>query len=184
MVTEVSKRLITVDEFYKMAEVGILKPTDRLELIHGEIYDVSPIGSKHAGMVDRLSSLLNGLFKNKYIVRIQNPVRLDSVSEPEPDISILNYRIDYYSEEHPGASDINAILEVSDTTIKYDREVKMSLYASYEIPVYWIIDIEKHLIEVYTKPKGMNYAEKKVYHLEDSISLLKKLIQVSDIFIK
>jgi Uma2 family endonuclease len=167
-----------------MAEVGILKPADRVELIHGEIYQMSPIGSKHAAVVKKLASLLNELFRNKLIIGIQDPVRLDSVSEPEPDISILNYRIDYYSEEHPGASDINAILEVSDTTIKYDREVKMSLYASYEIPVYWIIDIEKHLIEVYTKPKGLNYAEKKVYNLEDSIPLLEKLIQVSDIFIK
>jgi len=184
MASEVAKRLITVDEFYKMAEVGILKSSDRVELIHGEIFDMSPIGCKHASIVKRLASLLNELFRNKAIIGIQGPIWLDSVSEPEPDVSILNYRSDYYSAAHPGPEDVQAVLEVSDSTIKYDREVKIPLYASYEIPIYWIIDLENNIIEVYTKPQRLNYTKKKVYKLQDDIPLLEEVIKVTDVFIK
>jgi len=183
MATEVAKRLVNVDEYYKMAEVGILKPTDHVELIHGEIYEMSPIGSKHAGVINRLSRLFNELFENKVVIAVQNPIRLKDKSEPEPDISILKIREDFYTNAHPTPKDILAIIEVADSTIKYDREVKAPLYASHGIPVYWIIDIENDVIEILCKPVGNIYLEKKKFHTDDILTLFDKRIAFNDILI-
>jgi Uma2 family endonuclease len=184
MVIDVTRRLINVDEFYKMAEVGILKPADRIELISGEIIEMSPIGSKHAGVVNRLSRLLNKILENKVVVGVQNPVRLDDINEPEPDISVLKYRSDDYSTHHPEPNDILALIEVADSTINYDKEIKIPLYASYKIPLYWIIDIGKDRIEVYTNPQDSDYLEKTTYNLSDEISLLGVELKVKDILIR
>jgi len=183
MVVEVTKRLVNVDEYYKMAEVGILKPTDHVELIYGEIYEMSPIGSKHASVVKSLARLFNKLFENEYTIGIQDPVRLNQESEPEPDISILKYRDDYYANAHPVPNDILAIIEVADSTIKYDKKVKAPLYAYHSIPVYWIIDIENGVIEVLTNPIGDKYDDKKVYHSGDELILIEKKIEFNEIFI-
>lgn len=183
MAVSVAKRLINVDEYYKMAEVGILKPTDRVELIHGEIYNMSPIGSKHAGVVNKLAKLLNEIFRDEAIVGIQNPVRLSTDSEPEPDISILKFKDDYYVNAHPNPKEILAIIEVADSTIKYDKEVKAPLYASHDIPVYWIIDLENSVIEVLTNPVNDLYLEKKPYHSGDELTLLGKKVKFDNIII-
>jgi len=184
MASAVAKRLLNVEEYYKMAEVGILKPSDRVELINGEIFDMSPIGSKHAAVVKKLARLLNEIFQNKAIIGIQDPIRLDSDNEPEPDISILQFRPDFYSKAHPGSRDIQAIIEVADSSIKHDKEVKAPLYASYGIPVYWIIDIENNCIEVLTNPKGSDYLANEIFQMGDSIVLLKKKLKVGDIIIQ
>lgn len=181
MVTEVAKRLINVDEYYKMAEVGILKPGDRVELIHGEIYEMSPVGSKHASVVKRLARVLNELFSSQAVIGIQDPVRLDLQNEPEPDISILRHRSDDYASKHPEPNDVLAIIEVSDSTINYDREVKKPLYASCGIPVYWIIDVKNGLIEVYLNPDGSTYSEQHIYASGDRIPLLDKAINAEAI---
>lgn len=181
MATEVMKRLINVDEYYKMAEVGILKPGDRVELINGEIYEMSPIGSKHAAIVDRLARILNKLFSDTATIRVQNPVRIDGNNEPEPDISILKYRADDYSQAHPGAHDILAIIEVADSSLRHDKQVKMPLYANYGIPEYWIIEIATKQITVHLDPVGNSYSSQRVYGIGDEIALLRKTIVVSDL---
>ena len=183
MAVAVAKRLINVDEYYKMAEVGILKPTDHVELIYGEIYNMSPIGSKHAGIVKKSAKLFNELFKNEVILGIQNPVRLSIDSEPEPDISILKYKAHFYMNAHPSPKDILAIIEVTDSTIKYDKEVKAPLYASHGIPIYWIIDIEHSVIEVLTNLVNDIYIDKKIYHSGDELTLLGKRMRFDDIMI-
>jgi Uma2 family endonuclease len=181
MATEVMKRLINVDEYYKMAEVGILKPGDRVELINGEIYEMSPIGSKHAAVVDRLTRLLNKRFTDDVIIRTQSPIGIDSSNEPEPDISILKYRADFYSQAHPGAHDILAIIEVADSSLRHDKQVKMPLYANYGIPAYWIIDIATKQITVHLDPVGNSYSSQQVYGIGDEIVLLGKTIVVGDL---
>jgi len=181
MVTEVAKRLINVDEYYKMAEVGILKPSDRVELIHGDIYEMSPIGSRHASIVNRLAKILNNLFGEEMIIGIQAPVRINHKNEPEPDISILKPKSDYYVSAHPGPTDTVAVIEVSDSSIKYDLEVKVPLYASSGIPHLWIVNIEANHIEVYSRPKGLDYLERTIYQLDDEIKFLNKSIQVKDV---
>ena len=175
------KRPITVEEYYKMAEVGILKPNDRVELINGEIYQMSPIGSKHAGVVNRLARIFNELFKNQVTVSVQAPIRLDDKTEPEPDMSILKFRSDDYFSGHPTPEDILAIIEVANSSLKHDKEVKVPLYARYGIPVYWIIDIDNRKIEVYQNPDGQTYRQQLAYSETEEISLLKKSIPIQEL---
>ncbi|WP_162342756.1 Uma2 family endonuclease [Cyclobacterium salsum] len=183
MATEVIKRLINVEEYHKMAEMGIFKPDDRLELIHGEIYEMSPIGSKHAGIVNKLASLFNGLFKGKVVIGVQNPVQIDVRNEPEPDISLLKYRPDFYASAHPVPADVLAIIEVSDASIRFDREVKLPLYASHGIPEYWMIDLGNNWIEVHTNPKKGTYASIQRYLPGEEISLMEHKLSVNEVLI-
>src|SRR5690606_9065569 len=125
MSVQVSKRLINVSEYYRMAEAGILTENDRVERIHGEIIEMSPIGSKHAAMVNRLNDLLKECIGKKAIVSVQNPIALNPLNEPEPDITILKYKGDYYDSGHPGPDDILIVIEVADTTRDYDQEIKI-----------------------------------------------------------
>lgn len=181
MVVEAAKRLISVEEYYKMAEVGILKPGDRVELINGEIFEKSPIGSKHAALVDRLARILNQLLQGKASIRIQNPIRIDSKNEPEPDITILHYRQDDYAAAHPKASDVHIVIEVADTSIKYDREIKMPLYATCQIQEYWIIDLASEEIMAAGQPTGNDYSVKKIYKRGDVLKVLGKTLNTNDI---
>jgi Uma2 family endonuclease len=183
METAVVKRLINVDEYYKMAEVGILKPDDRLELINGEIFVKNPITSRHAAIVSLLAMLLNELFVEKASVRIQNPVRMDYNNEPEPDISLLNFRSDFYASAHPVPADVLAIIEVAGSSIRFDKEVKAPLYALHSIPEYWIIDLENNRIEVHSKPNEGIYSEAQLFLPGDEVSLLDKKLLVNDVLI-
>jgi len=183
METAVIKRLINVDEYHKMAEFGILNPDDRLELIHGEIYEMSPIGSKHAGIVNKLACLLNELFKNIAVIGVQNPVRFDFNNEPEPDISLLKYRSDFYASAHPVPADVLAIIEVASASIKFDKEVKAPLYALHNIPEYWIIDLENNRIEVCSNPKEGTYSKIQLYMPGDEVNLMDRKLTVNDVLI-
>lgn len=179
---EVSKRLVDVEEYHKMAEVGILKPTDKVELIHGEIIEMSPVGSKHASMVNRLVRIFNEILKGNATISSQNPIRLGFNDEPEPDISILKYRSDDYSESHPEANDVLALIEVSDTTYEYDKKIKANLYAKNSIPVLWIIDLNRTRIEVYELSDSEEYLKKEVFGIDDTLSMLSEHISVKEIF--
>jgi Uma2 family endonuclease len=183
MATEVVKRLINVDEYYKMAEVGILKPEDKVELINGEIFQISPIGSRHAAIVDHLAMILNQMFERNVIIRVQNPVRIDGNNQPEPDIAIVKYRSDYYSSAHPVPADVLAIIEVADFSIRFDKEVKTTVYASGGIPVYWIVDLKNNFIEIFSYPKGKKYTETKAYTPGDEATLLGKNIFIKEVLI-
>lgn len=183
MEVAVAKRLITVEEYYKMAEVGILKPEDRVELLNGELFEMSPTGSRHAGIVNRLARMLNILLQDQVSVGIQTPVRIDHINEPEPDISILNYRLDDYSSSHPGPNDVLLVIEVASSSIRYDREVKMPIYARSGIPEFWIIDIENQLIEVFRKPKGRMYTDKQIFNSREDIPLMGETFAVKDLII-
>ncbi len=183
MASEVMKRLINVEEYYKMADVGILKPEDRVELINGEIYQMSPIGSRHAATVDHLAMMLNQLFERKVIVRVQNPVRINSNNEPEPDISLLSYRSDFYAAAHPGPAEVLTVIEVAGFSIRFDREVKTPLYASCGIEEYWIIDIDHNWIEVFTNPKDGIYTKTQIYRPDDKVILLDKKLSVKELIL-
>lgn len=144
-------RLFTADEYHKMAEAGILDEDDRVELIDGEIVQMSPIGSAHANSVNRLAELFIGKLAGRVTVSIQNPVRLTSHSEPEPDVALLK-RHGQYKQHLPMPQDILLIVEVSDSTIDNDRRVKVPLYARSDIPQVIIVDIEGDAIENYENP--------------------------------
>jgi Uma2 family endonuclease len=153
----IKRRQITVDEYYRMAEVGLIGPDERVELIEGEIIDMAPIGYDHASFVNQLTSLLVKAVQDKGVVSVQNPVRLSNRSEPEPDFAVLKPRADFYRKQHPNAADVLLIIEVSNTSERYDREIKLPLYASHGIPEVWIISIEHKTVSIYRSPTGDRY---------------------------
>ncbi len=181
--TVISKRLISSEEYHKMEETGMLKPNEKVELINGEIYNMSPIGSKHASIVEQMVELWIPTFTGNAILRIQNPVHIDQWNEPEPDLAILAYRQDRYNMAHPEPADVLAVIEVSDTTYEYDKNVKLPIYASSRIPIYWIVNLTKEVIEVYSNPRRNQYDVRVLYHPGDEISLLGNIFEVSEILI-
>lgn len=156
MSRQLAKHWITADEYERMGEAGIFPPDARLELIEGEIYKMSPIGSPHAACVDFLNKLLNRLF-DALIVRTQSSIRLSDFSEPQPDISLLRWRDDFYRRSHPRPADVLLVIEVADTTLATDREVKVPLYAAAGIPETWIVNLPEERIEVYAEPAAGSY---------------------------
>jgi Uma2 family endonuclease len=148
---------ITVDEYYRMAEVGLLAPDARVELIDGEIIDMAPIGTDHCSVVDQLTRLFVTGVGNRGIVRIQGAVRLDWLSEPQPDLALLAPRDDFYRHAHPLPGDVLLLIEVSDSTLRYDRDVKAPLYARHGIPEVWIFDLQHGEFRTYSSPEGGIY---------------------------
>jgi Uma2 family endonuclease len=169
MSLQIAKRLLTVAEYHKMAEAGILDEDDRVELIHGEIIEMSPIGSKHSGHVKRINALFYRLLGDKVIIGVQDPVALGKYNEPEPDIAILRYRDDFYTDQHPQPQDILLVIEVSDSSIDYDREIKLPLFASAGIPEFWIVNLNESKVEVYKEPKSDTYNFREEYRMTDII---------------
>ncbi|MGI8554672.1 MAG: Uma2 family endonuclease [Dehalococcoidia bacterium] len=157
-----NQRRFTVDEYYRMAEVGILHEDDRVELIDGEILLMCPIGLKHANcvafLVERFITLLGG----RAIIWPQNPLRLNSGSEPEPDIVLLRPPRQRYAKAHPGPADVLLLIEVADTSFAYDRDVKLPRYAAAGIPEAWIVDLPRRRVLVYREPKDGRYQDAEI----------------------
>jgi len=178
------KRYFNVDEYYRMAEAGVLKPDDRVELIEGEIIKMRPIGSTHAACVARLDDLFRNLTKRKAMIRVQSPVRLGEFSEPVPDVALLKSRKDYYAARHPLPSDIFLIVEVADTTVLSDREIKVPLYARSGIPEVWLINLPKKVVEVYAEGSAGRYRKSFKYRSGETVvaeTFPELLVAVDDI---
>ena len=154
-----TRRRFTVDEYDRMGEAGVFDEDDRVELLDGYIYALSPIGSEHASCVDRLTRLFVLRAGTDAIVRVQNPVRLADDSEPEPDLALLRPREDAYTSEHPGPEDVMLIVEVADTSLAFDRNVELPLYAEAGIPEVWLVDMASGEIHAYRHPEADRYAE-------------------------
>jgi len=146
-----------------MADPGILTEDDRVELIEGEIVDMPPVGSLHAGNVNRLNNLFVGRLSGHAIVSVQNPIHLGLYSAPQPDIALLKPRADYYARAHPEPKDILLVVEVSDATLPYDGEVKLPLDARSSIPEVWIVNLVDHRLEVYWEPSPEGYQRQAHY---------------------
>lgn len=142
-----------------MAEVGLLAPDSRVELIEGEIIDMAPIGSPHASVVTRLNHLLVQAVGERALVSVQLPVRLTPQSEPQPDLAVLKPRADFYRPGHPTPADVLLLIEVSHTTLRYDRNIKVPLYARHGIPEVWLIDLENGKMDVFRSPAGEIYSD-------------------------
>lgn len=146
-----SRYYFSVAEFERMGEAGVFTKDARLELIEGEIIEMSPIGSRHAACVNFLSRLLNRTIGDTVIVSTQNPIRLNDFSEPEPDIALLRLRADFYRDAHPTPADVLLIIEVADTTLAYDRQVKAPLYAKAGVAELWIVNLLEEQVELYAE---------------------------------
>ena len=177
--------LIDVNQYYKMAEAGIIQPTDRVELIEGEILTMSPINSPHVGIINRLNKFLVRYLGDDASISIQNPIRINQRTEPEPDIVIAKYRKDEYGSKKITPKDIYLVVEIAASSLEYDRRVKIPLYAKSGIPEYWIINVEKKQIEQYTNPKGDEYLKKKTIRKKGKIvcTTIELTIKGTDIFL-
>lgn len=157
MCAQLAAYRFTVKEYYRMAEAGIFTEDDRVELIEGQVIQMAPIGSHHQGVVDRAARVFQLRVGERAIVRVQGPVRLDIQSEPQPDIALLRPRADFYTGGHPTARDVLLLIEVADTTVEYDRDVKMPLYARAGVPEVWLTILSEDAIDVYRSPSPTGY---------------------------
>lgn len=171
MTIQLDQRLLTVEEFNRMAEVGILGEDDRVELLNGQLINMSPSGSKHAACVEKITEALRQLLKGKAMVRSQNPIELGLYSEPEPDIAIVQTKENYYADGHPISEEIFFLIEVSDSSLEKDRQVKLEIYARAKIREYWIVNLAEQKIEVYAKPIEDHYHNQHIYRLNDDIPI-------------
>jgi Uma2 family endonuclease len=150
---------ITVDEYHRMAESGSFAPDARVELIEGEIIDMPPIGSSHAGTVGQLHSLLYRAVGDRAMIRCQSPVQVGDDSEPQPDFTLVAARNNFYKDRHPTEHDTLLVIEVSDTTLAHDLRRKMALYARQGIKEYWVVDLVNRRLHIFRSPAGAGYEQ-------------------------
>lgn len=183
MSIQIQRHLFSVSDYHKMGEAGIL-PERGVELINGEIITMSPIGSKHNATVNKLNRLLSKMLDEQIIIQAQGPFIANDLSEPEPDIVLLNYRDDFYENELPHGADIQLIIEVSDTPFTYDTKVKLPLYAESGVPEYWVFDLNKLQVHTYWDVQGDAYQQSQVYRPGETISArhIELQIEVAKIF--
>ncbi len=158
-----------VEDFHKMTEVGILPEESGWEVIDGYLIDKMSIGSRHAGTVKRLNKFLTNSVGNIALISVQDPVHIDDYNEPEPNIALLKPREDFYAKSHPLPQDVLLLIEVSDSTIEYDREIKKTLYAEARIVEYWLVNLQDNTIEVYSQPKNGNYRLARILESSETI---------------
>lgn len=167
----VKPKRFRVEEFRKMTEIGILPEESGWEIIDGYLIDKMTIGSKHASIVKRLNKILTNLVGNQAVISIQDPIHINDYNEPEPDVALLAPRKDFYSKSHPMPTDVLLLIEVSDSTIEYDREVKKMLYAEAEIQEFWLINLKNNTVEVYSQPKNGSYYSTRILEAGETIKL-------------
>ncbi|MCI0396492.1 MAG: Uma2 family endonuclease [Chloroflexi bacterium] len=170
MKTDGTRRLFTTAEYDQMIAAGILTEDDRVELIQGEIIVMSPLGSRHAACVSRLNWLFSRGLGEAAIVRVQDPIHLDERSEPEPDVALVQPRPDFYAQAHPEPEDVLLIVEVADTSLAYDRQVKIPLYARAGVGEVWLVNLNDHTMTVYRRPTLAGYSETTRFRPGQSLS--------------
>jgi Uma2 family endonuclease len=185
MAVTLAQHLLTVEDYHKMGEVGILPEGKRVELIAGKIINMSPIGSSHAACVDNILALFNRIAPEDRLIRGQNPIILDNHSEPEPDVAVLRYRADRYASGHPKAEEVLFVLEVSGSFLAYDEEVKLPLYAAAGIPAYCMVNLKDNTIALHTIPEGEHYKKRELFAAEDRLPLtaLRTEVKVGDMLV-
>ncbi|HEY7649320.1 MAG TPA: Uma2 family endonuclease [Methylomirabilota bacterium] len=159
MATALRRWRFTVDDYHRMAEVGILSEDDRVELLDGEIVEMTPIGSDHAGHVKRLIALFTSRLGARAVMSVHDPVGLSKHSEPQPDVALLRPREDFYARSHPRPEDVLLLIEVADTSVETDRHIKVPLYARAGLREVWLIDLGAERVEVYREPTAASYQQ-------------------------
>ncbi|SRR6266498_295148 len=162
-----TKHRFNVKEYYRMAETGVLRPDARVELLNGEIIDMSPIGPFHGGVTNHLNEVFTSASKGRWTTAVQNPVRLDDLSEPQPDLMLLKPTPDFYRKRHPQPEDVYLLIEVSDTTLALDREEKLPAYGRAGIVEVWIVNLIDQTIEIHREPHFTGYGAKTVLRAGD-----------------
>lgn len=168
MVELAIRHRFTVEEFHRMGEAGILPEGDRLELVNGEIVEMTPIGSAHATCVRDLDEWLQALLRGEVVVSSQQPLTVEFDGEPIPDITILRPRADRYRHAHPTSADALLVIEVADSSVLYDRNVKSRMYARGGVPEYWVVDLPRNCVAVFGACANGQYTQERDYRLGES----------------
>ena len=170
MASEPTARRFTVDEYRRMGEAGILGEDDRVELLDGEIVQITPIGSRHAACVDRVVDCFRTLPADRAIIRVQSPIRLSDRSAPEPDVTLLRRRADFYDDRLPGPEDVLLIVEVAETSVDYDRDRKLPLYARAGVAEVWLLDIPARQIHACLDARSGTYRSVRRYKAGEELA--------------
>ena len=176
---------LSIEEYHKLAEVGILNEDSRVELIEGELIEMSPIGPPHSWMINKLNRLLVNQVDTQAVVSVQNSLRLPPNSEPQPDLVLLREHMANIRTRIAGPDDVLLVIEVADSSLAYDRGIKQRLYAKTRIPAFWIVNVSEENIESYQGAEGTGYREKLLYRKGDvlTFSEIPSLkIDVEDLF--
>lgn len=163
LTSAVCRHRLTVSAYERMADAGIISPDIRVELINGEILDISPIGSLHAAVVSRLVRDFIVAIGDAAIVRAQDPLRLDDFNEPEPDLAILTPNENFYASCHPGPCDTLLVVEVADTSLEHDMTTKAAVYAGAGIREYWVVDLSSRSVAILSDPRDGTYETRRTY---------------------
>jgi Uma2 family endonuclease len=170
MIVSLPHHRFTVEKYLQMIRDGILTGDDRVELLRGEIIEMSPIGERHAGIVNRLNRRLIRELGDKAVVAVQNPLPLGDDAVPQPDLAVLKPRADCYASRHPRPAEVLLLIEVADTTQEKDRDVKLPLYARAGIAEAWLVDLKKGVVEVCRKPARDGHADIRVARRADRVA--------------
>lgn len=162
---------LTVDDFHRMGEAGILRADDRSELIDGEVFDMSPIDRLHAALVARLSAAFHESLGRTFVIWAQNPIRLGTTSKPQPDITLLVPRDDFYGGETPTAGDVRLVIEVADSSLDHDLRTKVPLYAAHAIPEAWVIETATRRTHRFARPSGSSYSERSLVQADQPLGV-------------
>lgn len=181
-----NRRLISVAEYDRMIELGLFNEDERVELLNGEIITIMPKGTKHAIFNDLVTDILKEKLGNQVYVRNQNPIVLDDFSEPEPDVVLVKPPRNIYLEKHPTPENIYLVMEISDSTLQIDREIKSMAYAHAGISQYLLLNLIDQTIEDYREPSPSGYESKKTHRIGGKFNLVEfpeVEINVSDILV-
>jgi Uma2 family endonuclease len=162
----------SVKEYYRMLETGVLRPDARVELLDGQIIDISPIGPFQGSVTKHLNEIFTAASRRRWITTVQDPVRLDEHSEPQPDLMLLKRVADFYRQQHPQPEDVHLLIEVSDTTLEADHEDKIPAYGRAGVAEAWIVNLVEEVVEVYREPTFTGYASITKFRVGDEISPL------------
>lgn len=180
----------TVDEYHRLAELGFLHEDDHTELIRGELIQMAAKGTAHETCIRRLFRQLPLLVKDKATLQSQAPITLSFDGEPEPDFAIVRNRDDDYAEKHPTPEDTLLVIEVADSSLSYDRDVKLPLYAEANIPDYWIFNLLDRYLEAYSEPYQIasgrfGYLNRRIVTMDSAIALPpfpEQALQIASVF--
>jgi Uma2 family endonuclease len=167
----VSRHRLTVRDYYRMAEVGILGWDDRVELLEGQVVDLAPAGPRHALAIDALNEILVLACASRARARVQQPIELDEYSEPEPDVALVRRPWDGYPDSHPHAPDVLLLIEVADSSLAFDRGAKLELYARAGISEYWIVDLTSNRVLTHREPQDGGYASVAVLDMSGTLQI-------------
>ncbi len=163
-------RKFTVAEYFRLVDAGIIQPGERVELLEGEILLMAPTGPSHNGGVNRYTRVFGRQAGNLYTLQVQGPVRLDEHSAPEPDVALLKFREDDYCQAHAGPADVLLVVEVSDSSLDYDRGVKSRIYGRAGVPETWVLNLPEDCIERFTGPGPEGYGQHDILRRGEKVS--------------